>query len=116
MSSFERIIVEEMDDVLCIRFLDQTIMDENQIQTIGRELMSLLPRSKLMINFSGLHFMSSAMIGKLYLLHTTMRNAQEKLVMCSIEDNVLEVFKITKLNKVFSIRSDEEAAFREFRK
>jgi anti-sigma B factor antagonist len=35
--------------------------------------------------------------------------------MCNISPNVLEVFKITKLNKVFAIYDNEEKALKAFK-
>ena len=60
--------------------------------------------------------MSSAMIGKLVLLNKKAKTDNVALKFCAISANVLEVFKITRLNKVFEIYADEEKAVKSFKK
>ena len=69
---------------------------------------------KLLLNFQGVQFMSSAMIGKLVLLNKKAKTSEIDLKFCTISANVHEVFKITRLNKVFKIYPDEEKALKAF--
>jgi anti-sigma B factor antagonist len=69
---------------------------------------------KMLLNFQGVQFMSSAMIGKLVLLNKKAKTAEIDLKFCTISPNVLEVFKITRLNKVFKIFADEEKALKSY--
>jgi anti-sigma B factor antagonist len=106
----------EEDGVLIVNFTDAKILDEARIQQIGTELMEMVTAAstnkKMLVNFQGVQFMSSAMIGKLVLLNKKSKTAEIALMFCSISPNVLEVFKITRLNKVFKIVADEEAALK----
>jgi anti-sigma B factor antagonist len=68
----------------------------------------------MLLNFQGVQFMSSAMIGKLVLLNKKSKAAGLTLKFCAISPNVLEVFKITRLNKVFDIQADEDKALKAF--
>ena len=108
----------EEGDVLVVNFTDAKILDEARIQQIGKEMMEMAAAAetnkKLLVNFQGVQFMSSAMIGKLVLLNKKSKAASVDLKFCSISPNVLEVFKITRLNKVFKIVKDEEQALKEF--
>lgn len=108
----------EEGDVLVVNFTDAKILDEARIQQIGKEMMEMAAAAetnkKLLVNFQGVQFMSSAMIGKLVLLNKKSKAATVDLKFCSISPNVLEVFKITRLNKVFKIVKDEEQALKEF--
>lgn len=111
---------QEVDDILIVYFTDAKILDEARIQQIGKELMDMATaaaaKKKMVLNFQGVQFMSSAMIGKLVLLNKKCKTDQVELKMCNISSNVLEVFKITKLNKVFSIMDTEEKAVASFTK
>lgn len=103
--------------VLVVSFTDAKILDEAKIQQIGKELMELVPQAtekKLLVDFTGVSFMSSAMIGKLVLLHKKCKSSDVTMKVCDISDNVMEVFKITRLHKVFSIAKDREAALKSF--
>ncbi|MBP85377.1 MAG: anti-anti-sigma factor [Planctomycetaceae bacterium] len=109
----------EEEDVLVVSFTDAKILDEARIQQIGKEMMEMAAAAetnkKLLVNFQGVQFMSSAMIGKLVLLNKKSKAATVDLKFCSITPNVLEVFKITRLNKVFKIVADEEKALKDFK-
>lgn len=109
----------EEEGVLIVNFTDAKILDEAKIQQIGNELMEMAGNAakstkKMLLNFQGVQFMSSAMIGKLVLLNKKAKTDQVDLVFCSISPNVLEVFKITRLNKVFKIFPDEEKGLKHF--
>ena len=103
---------------MVVNFTDAKILDEARIQQIGKEMMEMAAAAernkKLLVNFQGVQFMSSAMIGKLVLLNKKSKAASVDLKFCSISPNVLEVFKITRLNKVFKIVADEEKALKDF--
>ena len=102
---------QEINGVLAVYFTDAKILDEARIQQIGKELMEMAASAseskKMLLNFQGVQFMSSAMIGKLVLLNKKCKKDEVTLKLCHISSNVLEVFKITRLNKVFDIYADE---------
>ena len=108
----------EEDGVLIVNFTDAKILDEARIQQIGAELMEMIvaasQNKKMLLNFQGVQFMSSAMIGKLVLLNKKAKTSEIDLKFSTISPNVLEVFKITRLNKVFKIYPDEEKALKAF--
>jgi anti-sigma B factor antagonist len=112
---------QEIEDVLVVYFTDAKILDEARIQQIGKELAEMAGSAssstkKMVLNFQGVQFMSSAMIGKLVLLNKKCKSSEVDLKLCQISPNVLEVFKITRLNKVFDIHPDEEKALKAFSK
>lgn len=122
MSSLKSEQKGEAGDVLVVYFTDAKILDEARIQQIGQEMMqkegeaATSDSKKMLVNFQGVQFMSSAMIGKLVLLNKKSKKDQIDLKFCGISPNVLEVFKITRLNKVFTILPDEEKALGAFDK
>lgn len=111
---------QEIEDVTVVNFTEAKILDEAKIAQIGKELMDMAAaaseKKKMVLNFQGVSFMSSAMIGKLVLLNKKCKNDEIALKLCEISPNVMEVFKITKLNKVFDIYADEEKALKSFTK
>ncbi len=110
---------EENGDVLVVYFNDNKILDESKIQQIHTELtekMGSTPANKLLLNFDNVSFMSSAMIGKIILLNKKCKASDVKFKLCNISDNVMEVFKLMKLNKVLDIQKDEEKALTSFEK
>ncbi len=111
---------QETDGVLIVYFNDSKILDEPKIQKIGTELMNAATNAtsekKLVLNFTGVGFMSSAMIGKLVLLNKKCKTDGVALKLSDISGNVSEVFKIMKLNKVFDMYKTEEKALKSFDK
>jgi len=111
---------QETDGVLIVSFTDTKILDEAKIQSIGTELMNAATAAnaekRLLINFHGVGFMSSAMIGKLVLLNKKCKTDGITLKLSDISNEVSEVFKIMKLNKVFDIYKSEEKALKSFDK
>jgi len=109
----------ENGDVLVVYFNDNKILDETKIQQIHTELseqLTKVPGGKLLLNFDNVSFMSSAMIGKIILLNKKCKASDVKFKICSISDNVMEVFKLMRLNKVLDIQKDEEKAVASFDK
>jgi anti-anti-sigma factor len=111
---------QEVEEVLVVSFTDAKILDEARIQLIGQELMNAAAsagqKKKMLLNFQGVQFMSSAMIGKLVLLNKKCKTEEVVLKMSTISPNVMEVFKITRLNKVFEIFDDQDKAIKSFSK
>ena len=86
---------------------------------MGKELLeavSTAANQKMLLNFQGVSFMSSAMITKLVTLNKTCKAKGVTLKFCEVSSNVMEVFKITKLNKLFDIQAGEEKALASFDK
>ncbi|MEM6689075.1 MAG: STAS domain-containing protein [Planctomycetota bacterium] len=106
-------------EVLVVGFTDSKILDSQRIEQVGKELADSVPQAihkKLLLNFRGVSFMSSAMITKLVMLNKQCKAQGVELKFCEVSPNVLEVFKITKLNKIFDIKTDEEKAIASFDK
>jgi len=108
-----RLELEEVGDVTVVNFIDKKILDEQNIQVIGEQLFELVEnqgKKKILLNFSNVEFLSSAALGKLITLNKKVQQVGGKLGMCKITKEILEVFQITRLDKLFKIYPDEQAA------
>ncbi len=117
MTVHRRLQVSEVGDVTVVRFVDRKILDEASIQELGQELFQLVEvekRTKLVLNFSKVDFLSSAALGKLLMLEKKIRVRKGKLKLTNIRPEIYEVFAITKLNKLFEIVDDEAKALEAF--
>ena len=116
-SSTRRIDIEDIGDVTIATFIDKKILDETNIQIIGNQLFGLVDedqRSKIILDFSNVEYLSSAALGKLITMEKKVKAARGKLRLCSIRPEIQEVFVITKLNKLFKICEDQEQALQGF--
>jgi anti-sigma B factor antagonist len=114
----KRLEIEDIGDVTVVCFTDRKILDEQNIQVIGEQLFSLvdeMSRKNLLLNFSNVEYMSSAALGKLITLNKKVQSIDGRLVLCNIDPQIREVFEITRLDKLFTIRSDEQEALQAFR-
>jgi anti-sigma B factor antagonist len=112
-----RLDIEDAGDVTVARFVDKKILDENNIQVIGNQLFSLVEEDgckKIVLDFSNVEYLSSAALGKLITMEKKVKVAGGKLRLCTIRPDIYEVFAITKLNKLFDIRADQQAALSGF--
>ena len=105
-------------DILVVYFQDVSIIDEARIAGLGEELLELVKaeNQNIIVNFENVSFMSSAMIGKLIHFSTRCKEEQLKLRLCNINENVMTVFTLMNLQKVFKIDSDESDAVAAFKK
>jgi anti-anti-sigma factor len=107
------------DGILTIIFDDERILDEAKLEEVGRDLLQKLDATseeRVILDFRKVKFMSSSMLGKLVLVQKKSKEFKVNLKLCSIDPEIRQVFKITKLDKVFSIEDDEESARKAFMK
>ncbi len=112
-----RLDIETIGDVTVAQFVDKKILDENNIQIIGNQLFGLVEedgRKRIILDFSNVEYLSSAALGKLITMEKKVKTAGGKLRLCSIRPDIYEVFAITKLNKVFDIKDDQDQALEGF--
>jgi anti-sigma B factor antagonist len=117
MAAQKRLKVTEIGDVTVVQFVDRKILDEANIQELGQELFELIEeqgKKKLLLNFLNVEFLSSAALGKLITLDKKVKTHAGRLKLSNIRPEIYEVFKITKLNKLFDIKEDEAEALAAF--
>jgi anti-sigma B factor antagonist len=105
--------------ILTVVFDDARILDETKLEELGRELLETLNKTteeRVILDFRNVKFMSSSMLGKLVQVHKKAGEFKVKLKLCSIDPEIRQVFKITKLDKLFDIEADEASARAAFMK
>jgi len=110
------LLVQNRDDVVVVQFKTSKILSEFLIAQIARELMELADDSdgKMLLNFQGVTFMSSAMLGKIVLLKEKCKATKTTIKLCNISPVLMVAFKITKLNK--GVYESEDEALTAFQK
>ncbi|MBY0312338.1 MAG: STAS domain-containing protein [Phycisphaerales bacterium] len=112
-SGASRLRVKHMNGVTQVEFIDRNILDEANIHQIGEEIAGLVdaaPAPKLLISFSNVDHLSSAALGTLITINNRVKNRKGQLRLANIDPQIYEVFKITKLDKLFQIHDTAEAA------
>jgi anti-sigma B factor antagonist len=117
MTSHHRLDVSEAGDVSVVRFVDRRILDAANIEGLGDELFALVEndhRRRLLLNFTGVEFLSSAALNKLIILDKKIKSHGGKLVLSDLRPEIKEVFAITRLDKLFTISDSEQKGLQEF--
>jgi anti-sigma B factor antagonist len=109
--------LENVNGVTVVSFVDSKIVTEENIQEVGDQLYSLVEdegHKHLLLNFGNVQYLSSAALGKLINLKKKVGAVKGKLKLCCIHPDLLEVFKITRLDQVFEIYPEERQALDKF--
>ncbi len=101
-----------------ITFMQKSIIDEVVIHQIGKEIVAVIDgaaQPKVLISFNGVDHLSSAALGVLITCHNRVRVKNGQLYLSDISKPIFEIFKITKLNKMFQIADTSESAMKNFK-
>jgi anti-sigma B factor antagonist len=108
-----RISVEYIKNATVITFTDDKILEDNDIKALQESIMSVIEQAErinLILDFCNVRFLSSAVLGLLIRVSKRIYESGGKLRLCNINPKINEVFKITRLTKVFDIYKDIESA------
>jgi anti-sigma B factor antagonist len=109
--------IKRSTGVSVIEFADRKILEELSIQEIGEELHQVVesePGIKLLLNFKNVDHLSSAALGMLITLNKKVKEQSGELKLSDINRQIFEVFKITRLNRVFDIHDTADQALTQF--
>lgn len=105
--------VEKIGDVALVRFTMSRVLDQSNVNQLAEELDELIDKYylvKMVLNFEKIHYMSSAVLGKLINLKRNIEKEKGDLRLCGIDANIKEIFKIMRFDKLFKIYGTEEEA------
>jgi anti-sigma B factor antagonist len=104
-------------DVRIVEFTNNKILDEANIAEIGSTLNALIDEMsspRLLLDFVTVDHLSSAALGMLINANNRIKQKNGKFRLANIKPQIMEVFKITKLDKLFRIHQSREEALRSF--
>ncbi|UCC97332.1 MAG: STAS domain-containing protein [Phycisphaerales bacterium] len=98
--------VEYGMDVTFVTFTAERIVEEQQIRELQESLQKVIEKNEdktLILNFSNVQFMTSALLGLLVRIHKTVCELGGRLQLSNLDSDLRKVFEITQLTKVFEI-------------
>ena len=113
------IVSQKQGEVLIVYFNDARILDATEIDEVKREVVALIQKAedgKMLLNFQEVRFMSSSMLGALVTVSKKCKAAEVKLKLSNIADDLMQVFTMTRLDKLFEFHDDESDALAAFEK
>lgn len=114
-----RLRAAHRDGVLVVEFADRDVLDEAAIRQINAELMRQIEGARtknVLISFQGVEHLSSAALGSLITANSLVKKRGGHLRLSNIKPTILEVFRITKLDRLFQISESVEQAIAAFSK
>ncbi len=112
-----RLLIVEYSGVTTVTFPDSAILEPTVISQIAKDLYALADEKqirKLVLDFSKVRFLASHALGILLTLRKKSRDIKGTLVLCGLRPDLMKVFKITSLDKIFTILPDDAAALASF--
>ena len=110
--------VVQSDTVNIVEFADRKILEEIAISEIEEELSRLVedkPGVQVLLSFKNVEHLSSAALGVLITLNKKITDELKgHLKLSDISPQIYEVFKITRLNKLFEIHDTTQQALNAF--
>ncbi len=110
---------EAQEGILVIRVQPPRLIEDSVLENLERDILALVDKSteeRVVIDFANVQFMSSSMLGKLVKVQKKCKEYKAKLKLSSVSEEISQVFKITRLDKVFDIERDLPAARKAFLK
>ena len=108
-----RISVEYAENATVVTLVDEKILEEKDIRALQESIVSVIEQSErinLILDFCNVRFPSSAVLGLLIRISKKIYERAGQLRLCNIDPRIHEIFKITRLTKVFDIYQDVESA------
>jgi len=108
-----RVSVEYGETATIVTFTDEKILEERDIIELQESLMGVIEQAEkinLVLDFSAVKFLSSAVLGLLIRVSKKVYERDGQLRLCNISPRIYEIFKITRLTKIFDIYPDRASA------
>ena len=108
-----RISVKYAENATIVTLTDENILEENDIRALQESIMPVVEQAErinLILDFQNVRFLSSAVLGLLIRISKKIYERNGQLRLCHINPKIHEIFKITRLTKIFDIYQDVESA------
>lgn len=113
MTEQELLNIAQIEDVTVVSFNAVSITGGSGMDSIGGSLRSFLVEnkpSKIVIDFDGVKFFSSIMLGVLVDVWKRQKEYGGRMLISGIDPQLSRVFKVTNLDKIFEFSSDRAHA------
>jgi anti-anti-sigma factor len=109
-----RLRVRTIERTVLVRFEGAEILfEEEAVGAVGRELHHLIEErrhARLVVNFAGVRYISSEVLGILAGLQREADPVRGNIVLCGLDPLLRDMVRITRLDRVFDVCGDEAEA------
>ena len=117
MSTDVPLNIQKFKDVVVVNLAVGSILDTATIDKLGAQLYDLVDsqaRKKIVLDFSEVKFLSSSALGMLLKLREKSQGIKGRLLIAGMREELLKVFRISRLDKLFEFHPNEERALNVF--
>jgi anti-anti-sigma factor len=117
-SSSPHFTIQKIEKFTVIEFRTTSLMDQVQLEEIGKSLYRLIDEEdqrRIVMDFERVTYLSSQAIG--IVLHMNKKLSalkNSKLVLCGVGARLMELIKITRLDKILTIKPSQREAVKVF--
>ena len=115
MENNSEIEITQFEGMTVVAFRSASLGDIEQLRMISKEIDEYIeaemPR-RLVVDFEGVKFFSSQVLGLLLDIRAKMQSFNGEVVISAINPQLHRVFKITNLDKIFRFFPDRESAIK----
>ncbi|MEM6330844.1 MAG: STAS domain-containing protein [Planctomycetota bacterium] len=107
------------EGILLVQVQAPRLVEDSVLERLERDVLELIDKAseeRVILDFANVQFMSSSMLGKLVKIQKKCKEYKAKLKLASVCEDIRQVFKITRLDKVFDIEKDVRSARKAFLK
>jgi anti-sigma B factor antagonist len=108
--------VQQVEKFTVVEFKNPSLMDPLELETIGQQLYKLVDeqdRRKIILDFEKVQYLSSQAIGIVLTMNKKLGGlANSKLVLCGVGPRLLELLKITRLDRLLTIKPSQREALK----
>ncbi len=112
-----KLVLRTVADITLARFREPAILEATLVERLGTQLYRLVDEQhcrKLILDFTKVQFLASGAVGIVIALQRRMASAQGRLVICGLRKELMRVFQILNVEKVFSFCANEVEALSVF--
>lgn len=109
--------IKTVGDVTQVSFVSSRLLGEENVRATFEPIHNLVVEEgvqKLLLNFLNVEYLSSMALGRLVLLHKEIQASGGQLILCNLNPNLVEVFRLGNLDRTFNLKKDEEDAMGAF--
>jgi anti-sigma B factor antagonist len=111
-------IVQQVEKFTVIEFRQPSLMDPMELEAIGQSLYRLVDdedKRKIILDFEKVTYLSSQAIGIVLTMNKKLSSLpHSKLILCGVGVRLMELIKITRLDRILTIKPTQREAVKTF--
>ena len=117
MAEFSTVSIDTIKNVTVAEIQSSTVLDARQIDKIGEDLYKLADDEfikRLVLDMHNVKHLSSGALGMLINLQRKTESSKGQLIMCGMRPEILQIFRLTRLEKLFKFEKNRNEALKAF--